>query len=113
VISSNATRQDFIVQQLLAKRPSSVGLYRLVMKEGSDNIRSSAVLGILHRLLEAGVGIVIYEPSLIDSTYRGAPLIKELADFKARSDLIVANRVDNQLDDVAHKLFSRDLFGSG
>ena len=113
VISSNATRQDFIVQQLLAKRPSSVGLYRLVMKEGSDNIRSSAVLGILHRLLEAGVGIVIYEPSLIDSTYRGVPLIKELADFKARSDLIVANRIDNQLDDVAHKLFSRDLYGSG
>ena len=113
VVSSNVMRQDFIVQQLLAQRPSSVGLYRLVMKEGSDNIRSSAVLGILHRLLEAGVGIVIYEPSLIDSTYRGVPLIKELADFKARSDLIVANRIDNQLDDVAHKLFSRDLFGSG
>ncbi len=113
VVSSNVMRQDFIVQQLLAQRPSSVGLYRLVMKEGSDNIRSSAVLGILHRLLEAGVGIVIYEPLLTDRTYRGAPLITELADFKARSDLIVANRIDNQLDDVAHKLFSRDLFGSG
>ena len=113
VVSSNVMRQDFIVQQLLAQRPSSVGLYRLVIKEGSDNIRSSAVLGILHRLLEAGVGIVIYEPLLTDRTYRGAPLITELADFKARSDLIVANRIDNQLDDVAHKLFSRDLFGSG
>ena len=101
------------MQQLLAQRPSSVGLYRLVIKEGSDNIRSSAVLGILHRLLEAGVGIVIYEPLLTDRTYRGAPLITELADFKASSDLIVANRIDNQLDDVSHKLFSRDLFGSG
>jgi UDPglucose 6-dehydrogenase len=113
IIASNTTRQDFIVQQLLAQRPSSVGVYRLAMKEGSDNIRSSAVLGILQRLLEAGVGIVIYEPSLTDRTYQGAPVITELADFKARSDLIIANRIDNQLDDVAHKLFSRDLFGFG
>ena len=113
VVSSNATRQDFMVQQLLTQRPSTVGLYRLAMKKGSDNIRSSAVLGILHRLLEAGVEVVIYEPSLTDRTYQAAPLINELVDFKARSDLIVANRIDNQLDDVAHKLFSRDLFGSG
>lgn len=113
IISSNTTRQDFIVQQLLALQPSTLGIYRLVMKKGSDNMRASAVLGIMHRLLEGGVDIIIYEPSLSGSVYLGMPLITELADFKMRADVIVANRIDDLLRDVVDNVFSRDLFGFG
>ena len=113
IISSNSTRQDFIGQQLVARQPSILGIYRLLIKEGSDNISSFAVLGIMHQLLESGIEMVIYKLSLSDNTYLGVPLIATLSDFLVRAELIIANRVDEALDDVTGKLFSRDLFGIG
>ena len=110
VVSSNNTRQELIVQQILKRAPVKLGIFHLVGKENSDNIRSSAVLYILNRLLEEDISVLIYEPLLEGQSYLGAPLIDNLMEFKASCDLIIANRVSNDLSDVRHKLFSRDVF---
>lgn len=111
IIQSNATRKDFIAEQILVKQPKRVGIYRLVMKAGSDNFRQSAIQGIMKRLKAKGIEVVIYEPVLQDKTFFNSVVIDDLNEFKKISDVIVANRVVADLEDVIEKVFTRDLFG--
>ncbi|WEF23607.1 nucleotide sugar dehydrogenase [Paracoccus sp. S3-43] len=109
IVESNRTRKDFIAEQIVAQNPRTVGIYRLVMKEGSDNFRDSAVQGIMKRIKAKGIACVVYEPALAADHFFHSPVERDLAAFKARSDLIVANRRHDDLADVADKLFTRDL----
>ena len=111
IVSSNRTRKDFIADEILKKKPKVVGFYRLVMKNGSDNFRSSAIQGIMKRIKAKGIEVVVYEPSLEETSFFGSKVIQHLFDFKSASDLIVANRVSSDLSDVFEKVLSRDLFG--
>ena len=111
IVSSNATRKDFIAECILDLRPQTVGIYRLTMKKGSDNFRTSAVQGIMKRLKAKGVHVIVYEPAIPQATFFNSPVVTSLEEFKAQSDLIVANRLDANLDDVPEKVFTRDLFG--
>jgi len=111
VVSSNTTRKDFIANEILKRNPKVVGFYRLVMKEGSDNFRSSAIQGIMKRIKAKGIEVVTYEPNLKEHRFFGSRVIKNINDFKSRSEVIVANRLCDELADQQHKLFTRDLFG--
>jgi UDPglucose 6-dehydrogenase len=111
VVSSNTTRKDFIADEILKGSPKVVGFYRLVMKEGSDNFRSSSIQGIMKRIKAKGVEVVVYEPELDSEEFFGSKVVRELSDFKNISDVIVANRKSDSLSDVDQKCFSRDLFG--
>jgi UDPglucose 6-dehydrogenase len=111
VVDANRTRKDFIAGQIVAKNPKIVGIHRLVMKAGSDNFRQSSVQGVIRRIRAAGIDVVIYEPALEDATFMGCSVINDLATFKQRSDVVVANRASEDLDDVAGKVFTRDIFG--
>ena len=110
IVAANRTRKDFITHQILAKEPKVVGLHRLTMKSNSDNFRASSILGIMERLLDAGVEVVIYEPTLRSEEFAGCPVIHDLKEFKQTCDVIVTNRYHKDLDDVAHKLYTRDLY---
>ena len=110
IVSSNTTRKDFIANEILKRQPSVVGFYRLVMKEGSDNFRSSAIQGIMKRIKAKGVDVIVYEPSLDEEAFFGSQVLTNLDEFKHRCDVIVANRRSENLADVESKLFSRDLF---
>ena len=110
IVSSNKTRKDFIADQILTNKPKIVGFYRLVMKEGSDNIRSSAVQGIIKRIMEKNIEVIIFEPSYAEISFYGAKLIRDLTKFKSLSDIIIANRDSETLNDVRTKVFTRDLF---
>ena len=112
IVSSNTTRKDFIANEILKRNPKIVGFYRLAMKEGSDNFRSSAIQGIMKRINAKGVTVVVYEPALDAVEFFGSQVLKNLDEFKHRCDVIVANRRAESLVDVEDKLFSRDLFGS-
>jgi UDPglucose 6-dehydrogenase len=112
IVESNTNRMDFIARSILARKPKTVGVYRLIMKTGSDNFRSSAIQGIMHRLDAAGVSIVVYEPGLEGLEFTGFRVEDDLAAFKKRSDLIVSNRMESALDDVRSKVFTRDIFGN-
>lgn len=109
IVESNRTRKDFIAEQVVARNPRTVGIYRLVMKEGSDNFRDSAVQGIMKRIKAKGIACIVYEPALQDDHFFHSPVERDLAAFKAKSDLIIANRRHDDLADVADKLFTRDL----
>lgn len=111
IVSSNVTRKDFVAEEILKLKPKIVGFYRLVMKEGSDNFRSSAIQGIMKRVKAKGIEVVIYEPSLNEDTFFGSRIIGNIDEFKRYSDIIVANRRSDVLEDVHAKCFSRDLFG--
>lgn len=111
VVQSNATRKDFIASTVLSRHPRAVGIYRLTMKSGSDNFRTSAIQGVMERLKAAGVPMLIYEPSLSgQDSFSGCEVIKDLDAFKRRSDVILANRWDPCLEDVSHKVYTRDLY---
>ena len=111
IVSSNVTRKDFVAEEILKLNPEVVGFYRLVMKEGSDNFRSSAIQGIMKRIKAKGIEVVIYEPSLHEDTFFGSRVIENIDEFKQYSNIIVANRRSDVLEDVDAKCFSRDLFG--
>lgn len=111
VVAANTTRMDFIADSILALQPHVVGVYRLVMKAGSDNFRASSVQGVMQRLRARGVAIVIHEPTLERDSWEGLPLIRRLDNFKEAADVIIANRVTPDLADVGSKVYSRDLFG--
>ena len=110
IVESNDTRKDHIAQMVLSRHPQRVGIYRLTMKAGSDNFRSSAIQGIIERLLAKGVKVVVYEPTLLASEFNGCVVENDLTRFKAACDVILANRLSDQLQDVAEKVYTRDLY---
>ena len=110
IVSSNTTRKDFIANEIIKKNAEIVGFYRLVMKEGSQNFRSSAIQGVMKRIKAKGIQIIIYEPSLLDSKFYDCEVIKDLDEFKSKSDLIVANRDSEELGSESSKLFTRDIY---
>ncbi len=112
IVDSNDTRKEFIANQILSKKPEIVGIYRLIMKSGSDNFRSSAIQDIILKLQKANIEVIVYEPVLKEDTFEGLSVIKDLNKFKAISSIIVVNRLDNELLDVQEKIYTRDVFQS-
>ena len=112
IVNANSTRKDFIADSIISKNPKIVGIYRLVMKEGIDNFRSSAIQGIMKRIKAKGIAVVIYEPNLKEDEFFHSKIVKNLDDFKNISDVIVANRLSNDIRDVQDKVYTRDIFNS-
>jgi len=112
IVDSNSTRKDFIANSIIAKNPEVVGIYRLVMKSGSDNFRASAIQGIMKRIKAKGIEVVIYEPVLEDDEFFHSKVIKNLDEFKKMSDVIVANRLSDSIMDIKDKVYTRDIFNS-
>lgn len=112
IVDANRTRKDFIAESILAKNPKKVGVYRLIMKAGSDNFRASAMQGIMKRIKAKGVEVVVYEPVLEDELFYGSKVTHDLESFKSDCDLIISNRLAEELQDVKEKVYTRDLFGN-
>lgn len=111
IVDANRTRKDFIADTIINKSPNTVGIYRLTMKKGSDNFRTASIQGVMKRIKAKGINVIVYEPTLNEPTYFNSPVIKSLDQFKALSDVIVANRWEEEIRDAASKVYTRDLFG--
>tara|TARA_B110000261_G_C13089467_1_gene359357 strand:+ start:1018 stop:2184 length:1167 start_codon:yes stop_codon:yes gene_type:complete len=112
IIDANSTRKDFIANSVISKNPTVVGVYRLTMKAGSDNYRSSSVQGVMKRIKAKGIKVIVYEPVLKEENFYNSKVIKSLDEFKALSEVIIANRITEEIKDVKYKIYSRDLFNS-
>lgn len=112
IVDANATRKNFVADSIIRRNPKVVGIYRLVMKSGSDNHRASAIQGVMKRMKGKGIDVVVYEPVLDATEFNSSEVIKDLVEFKQRADVIIANRQSDELSDVIEKVYTRDLFGS-
>ena len=111
IVDANSTRKDFIADSIISKNPKVVGIYRLIMKSGSDNYRSSSVQGIMKRIKAKGIEVIVYEP-LLEEEFFHSKVINDLKKFKKLSDIIIANRMTDEIRDVEKKIYTRDLFNS-